>query len=189
MVTLFIGGARSGKSAHAERFSLALNEGPVAYFATLEDTSDETAERIRGHRARREHRPFDTQWLMRPDDYRPTSHTVALLDGLGVLVSQTMFLQQDGAWSEQSVEDVVRSVSDLLVRMADDYPHLIVVAPDVFRGDLPTDGTARYMEALGRILQRITGKLHADLVESVAGILVGHRVTDPSLKGYLHDNA
>jgi adenosylcobinamide kinase / adenosylcobinamide-phosphate guanylyltransferase len=51
-ITLVLGGARSGKSAHAERLLTAL-PAPWAYIATAEPLDDEMRDRIASHKARR----------------------------------------------------------------------------------------------------------------------------------------
>ena len=62
MKTLILGGARSGKSAHAEK--LALQSGkPVTYIATAQVYDDEFARRIAQHRQRR---PAEWQLLEEP---------------------------------------------------------------------------------------------------------------------------
>nr|WP_294518637.1 bifunctional adenosylcobinamide kinase/adenosylcobinamide-phosphate guanylyltransferase [uncultured Rhodopila sp.] len=52
-MTLVLGGARSGKSRHAERL-VAAHEAPWIYIATAEAFDDEMRERIAEHQARRE---------------------------------------------------------------------------------------------------------------------------------------
>jgi adenosylcobinamide kinase/adenosylcobinamide-phosphate guanylyltransferase len=62
MITLILGGARSGKSAYAEQ--LAKNSGfPVTYIATAQVYDDEFQQRIDRHKAQR---PRDWQLIEEP---------------------------------------------------------------------------------------------------------------------------
>lgn len=63
-IILVTGGARSGKSAFAERYAAAL-PGRHAYVATARIFDEEMAQRIAAHRRRRRHRG-------RPGKFRKT---------------------------------------------------------------------------------------------------------------------
>ena len=52
-IILVTGGARSGKSAFAERLALKIGDGRAAYIATAQAFDDEMAYRIKIHRERR----------------------------------------------------------------------------------------------------------------------------------------
>jgi adenosylcobinamide kinase/adenosylcobinamide-phosphate guanylyltransferase len=52
MTHLITGGARSGKSRHAEHLAIQ-HDGPVRYLATAEVRDEEFAERVRQHRLQR----------------------------------------------------------------------------------------------------------------------------------------
>jgi adenosylcobinamide kinase/adenosylcobinamide-phosphate guanylyltransferase len=57
VITLVLGGARSGKSRVAERIAEQLAQA-VTYLATAEVTDEDFAERVAGHRQRR-----DPNWM------------------------------------------------------------------------------------------------------------------------------
>src|SRR5579859_4703828 len=87
-IVLFTGGARSGKSACAERYALA-QAAAVVYVATAEAGDDEMRDRIAQHRARR---PADWQTLEQPDHVASAltslpAGTVVLLECLTLLAS------------------------------------------------------------------------------------------------------
>jgi adenosylcobinamide kinase/adenosylcobinamide-phosphate guanylyltransferase len=69
MLTLILGGARSGKSDMAERLAAAAGR-PVLFIATMEPGDDETRERIAAHRAQR------------PDEWRTIEEPLDLLGSL-----------------------------------------------------------------------------------------------------------
>ena len=62
MITLILGGARSGKSAYAEKLA-GDSDFPVTYIATAQVYDDEFAKRVNHHQARR---PKDWQTIETP---------------------------------------------------------------------------------------------------------------------------
>lgn len=88
MITLVLGGARSGKSAVAEDLA-ARHGGPVTYVATMDPSGDsELEERVDAHRQRR-----DASWATvdATDDLAGTLALVqgtALVDSLGPWVAR-----------------------------------------------------------------------------------------------------
>ena len=86
-LTLVIGGARSGKSAHAERLALALalsgDGSPVRYVATADGDDASMAARIAAHVARR---PASWETVTAGNDLAAAIAVegVSLIDGLGV---------------------------------------------------------------------------------------------------------
>jgi len=87
VITLVLGGARSGKSALAEQLVLA-SEGRVLYLATGTATDDDMAERVDAHRERRSAR-FDTveAGAALADALRDAPDRPALVDSLGTWVA------------------------------------------------------------------------------------------------------
>jgi adenosylcobinamide kinase/adenosylcobinamide-phosphate guanylyltransferase len=64
MTVLITGGAASGKSALAERLAVALNDGNLAYFATMQISDDECKTRVAKHRLMRAGKGFETANVM-----------------------------------------------------------------------------------------------------------------------------
>lgn len=98
-VTLVLGGARSGKSAYAERLVEAAAEDRI-YLATAEPGDGEMAERIRQHRARRGpawttvEEPLDLAAALRT---HATAARPVLVDCLTLWLSNVMAASRDAA--------------------------------------------------------------------------------------------
>lgn len=117
MLTLVLGGARSGKSRFAE--GLAGGSGwPVVYLATGVQTDPEMAERFALHRAQR---PTEWRTVEEPYDVAGAAEQlcgcVALLDCFSFLVSN--HLLRDEAEAEESVmaqiDRLARAPVDLII--------------------------------------------------------------------------
>ncbi len=146
-LTLLLGGARSGKSAHAEMLAKAY-PAPWTYIATAQIFDDEMAERIAQHRARRE----------------PSWNTVdAPLDLVGALAdiadSQPVLVDCLTLWltnhmlAGNDVDAESRRLADALSRPRGPW---FVVANEVGLGIVPDNALARrFRDAAGRLNQSV----------------------------------
>lgn len=152
---LVLGGARSGKSAHAE--SLLADEEAVDYIATVESDADdaEWAERIARHR---EHRPEHWRAVAAEQvaEVFDTSTGAVLLDSvtdwLGTL------LEHVGLWSDEpDAKDRLAVEVDRLVGAWAATERLVVaVSDEVGSGLAPEAGPQRlFRDVLGLLNQRL----------------------------------
>jgi adenosylcobinamide kinase/adenosylcobinamide-phosphate guanylyltransferase len=164
-LTLILGGARSGKSRHAERLVLASGLTPV-YVATAQALDAEMAARIAQHRARRVaswraiEEPVDLVEVLL-GECRP-GHAV-LVDCLTLWLTNLMVAQ--------------RPVEAHCARLVELLPALpgpvVLVSNEVGLGVVPTDAMARaFIEHAGSLHQRIAEQ--ADVVVFMAAGLPLH---------------
>jgi adenosyl cobinamide kinase/adenosyl cobinamide phosphate guanylyltransferase len=176
MLTLVLGGARSGKSAFAERLAAAGRE-PVWYVATAAPPASADPEmqaRIREHQRRR---PANWRTVEATRDIGPAVTALVtediapgtvLLDDVGLLVTNHL-LALAGAVdptrdTARQLDTVVAAEVDALVaaQQAGGW-QLIVVSPEVGMGVVPATPLGRvFRDATGRVNQRLAA--HADNV-------------------------
>jgi adenosylcobinamide kinase / adenosylcobinamide-phosphate guanylyltransferase len=158
-----LGGARSGKSAYAERLALELGE-PVLYVATATPSDEEMAERIRSHRARR---PAGWRTLEAP--LHVSARVMAeigdartvLVEDLTLLLSNLML--EDAARGE---ERALADVEALLQVPA----NIILVSNEVGMGLVPPYPLGRrFRDAQGR-LNQFAAEMVSDVYLMVAGL-------------------
>jgi adenosyl cobinamide kinase/adenosyl cobinamide phosphate guanylyltransferase len=142
MITLVLGGARSGKSEVAERIAARL-PAPITYLATLVPGNDpDLAARIEAHRARR---PAGWRTVEAGAELPAVLRSVpgpVLLDGLGPWV----------AASPGMTVDTVAFCAALTGRGAD----TVVVSEEVGLGVHPaTENGRRFRDALGELNQSV----------------------------------
>ncbi|UGT60643.1 bifunctional adenosylcobinamide kinase/adenosylcobinamide-phosphate guanylyltransferase [Nocardia asteroides] len=166
--TLVLGGARSGKSAHAERLA---GDGPVRYLATaVPDPADrDFAERIAGHRARR---PAAWEVLESADPAAVLAAPAAappatLVDDIGTWL--TARIDALDAW--EAPRGTVAPAADALVAAVDGYRHrLVLVSPEVGLGVIPATRSGRlFRDEIGALNQRLA-QVCDEVVLVVAGI-------------------
>ncbi len=151
-LTLILGGARSGKSAHGEALAEGIIEdcgGALVYIATAEARDAEMEARIAAHRARR-----GPRWTT-------VEEPLALSDAL------TQAASRDGAvlvdcltlWLANLIEaerDIEAEGSALTAALATLPGALVLVSNEVGLGIVPDNAQARaFRDHAGRLHQRI----------------------------------
>ena len=172
MITLFLGGARSGKSELAERRALALaDDGPLHYVATGIATDDDMARRIDAHRRRRDPRfvtveaglDLGATLLGLGPDRAP-----ALVDALGTWVAR----------HDDFDVDVDALVGALLERAARVAP-TVLVSDEVGLGVHPeTEVGRQFRDALGAVNQRV-----AEVADHVYLVVAGRALALDRMDG------
>ena len=161
-VTLVIGGARSGKSRHAQSLAEATG-GALTFVATAEAFDDEMRARIARHRADR-----DTRWrtVEAPLDL---AEAIAAHDAPGgvVLVDCLTLWTSNLLLRETDPEPAIAALID---QLAQARGRIILVANEVGWGIVPDNALARaFRDLAGSINQRVAAA--ADRVDFVvAGI-------------------
>ncbi len=160
-LTLVLGGARSGKSRHAESLVTALPP-PWTYVATAEAGDDEMTSRIAMHRARRGE---DWRTVEAPHDLA-TALTQAgddapvLVDCLTLWLSNRMLAEADVETETEQLESALDG------RRAP----AILVSNEVGFGIVPDNALARrFRDLQGRLNQRIAARADR-VILMVAGL-------------------
>ncbi|HMB09552.1 bifunctional adenosylcobinamide kinase/adenosylcobinamide-phosphate guanylyltransferase [Saliniramus sp.] len=159
-IILITGGARSGKSRHAEERVLAMRGRPV-YIATAEALDDEMRRRIATHQARRDARwgdhpaPLDLVGALDATD----GAGPRLVDCLTLWLTNLLFAERDlSAEGEALCAALVRQKSPV-----------VLVTNEVGFGIVPENRLARqFRDAAGRLAQDV-GAVADEVVLVVAG--------------------
>jgi adenosylcobinamide kinase/adenosylcobinamide-phosphate guanylyltransferase len=160
-LTFVLGGARSGKSRHAEAVVTAL-PGPWLYIATSEPRDNEMAARIAEHRARRS---AEWQTVEAPRDL--ATALAAVPAGAAVLIDCLTLWLTNVMLAGADVDDEIARFEHALAQRKGP---VVLVANEVGLGIVPENALARrFRDAAGRLNQRVAAA--ADhVVLLVAGI-------------------
>ena len=153
-LTFIIGGARSGKSAHAERLAAA-GGLPVIYVATARIGDDEFAGRVAHHRARR---PAHWQVVEAPLDLAGALDAAAAPGRCVLIVCLTLWLANLLCPPESApLPDDWRAYVDAFAAACERAQGtVIVVSNEIGFGVVPLGAVTRqYVDELGRLNQRI----------------------------------
>jgi adenosylcobinamide kinase/adenosylcobinamide-phosphate guanylyltransferase len=159
--TLVLGGARSGKSRHAEAVITA-NPPPWFYVATAEPLDDEMAARIAEHRARR---GSDWRSIEAPRDLAGALASIPA--GVAVLVDCLTLWLSNLMLAGADIDAETERLDGVLARGS---APIVLVSNEVGSGIVPDNALARrFRDAQGRLNQRMAAR--ADhVVLMVAGL-------------------
>lgn len=166
MITLVLGGTRSGKSEIAERLALRQSK-PILYFATGAPSDDGMQERIARHRARRGDRfcTIETGGKLAEALRAEPAGNAALIDSLGTWVAA-----HDGF-----AADVAALLGALRARTGP----TVIVSDEVGLGVHPsTEVGNRFRDALGEVNRAVAG-IADEVVLVVAGRVLPLEHLDP----------
>ncbi|WP_133650781.1 bifunctional adenosylcobinamide kinase/adenosylcobinamide-phosphate guanylyltransferase [Paraburkholderia flava] len=169
-LTFVLGGARSGKSAHAEQLA-SDSARPVTYIATarLAADDDEFAARIAHHRERR---PAHWRIVEAPLDLAEAIAEADAPDGCVLVDCLTLWLANllcppDG---DPALADSAARFAALDATLANVAGKVIVVSNEIGLGVVPLGAATRaYVDELGRLNQRVAA-LSRDVTMMIAGL-------------------
>ncbi len=170
-IILVTGGARSGKSAFAERYAAAL-PGRHAYVATARIFDEEMAQRIAIHRKRRQ---SSWQTWEIPQDLPESmarlcqSSDVVLVDCLTLYFSNYLFAH-DGEDDEALIDGALAELKAVLTAFRQAGVTAVLVTNELGCGIVPMEHVSRlYRDLIGKINQSAAAEAD-EVYLSVCGI-------------------
>lgn len=149
-LTFLLGGARSGKSAHAERLVTSA-PAPWTYIATAQAYDDEMTERIALHRARR-----GEGWRTVDAPLDLAGAIAAVPGGQPLLIDCLTLWLSNHMLADHDVEAELEKLTEILAKPRGNW---FVVANEVGLGIVPDNALARrFRDAAGRLNQKVAAK-------------------------------
>ncbi|MEW5952995.1 MAG: bifunctional adenosylcobinamide kinase/adenosylcobinamide-phosphate guanylyltransferase [Bacillota bacterium] len=176
-ITLYIGGARSGKSALAEEAAAACGKR-VVYVATAGVWDEEMARRVELHRSRR---PPDWETIEETHNVagllssRLIGAAAVLVDCLTLWVTN-LLLDRDLPWpgaGDRDKESYLLGQAGALADAAATFPApVFLVTNEVGAGIVPANGQARLFRDVAGVVNRLVAARADRVIWTVAGIPV-----------------
>ena len=170
MMTLILGGSGSGKSAYAEDYLLrAAGDKKKYYIATMQIRDAEMQAKVDRHHRLRQGKGFTT--IEQPTELEQAVLQMepagaVLLECMSNLTANEMFSGEKPVDRQTVITKILQGMEGLR-KQADP---LVIVTNNVFEdGMIYDDSTMEYIEALGRINERLAAEAD-EVVEVVAGI-------------------
>ena len=163
-VKFVLGGARSGKSAHAETLALEMTDrGRLIYVATAEIFDDEMDARVALHRARRSpewdlvEAPIDLPAAIREND---SAENVLMIDCLSVWATNLLIHEHDTDAARQAL---IAAIKDCKAR-------LILVASETGLGIVPDNSLSRRFRDINGLQNQTVAAVADEVFFMTAGL-------------------
>lgn len=174
MVVLVTGGARSGKSAFAEKYA-ALRADRGTYVATAQALDDGMRERIALHRSQRERTGFRWETLEEPNDLagaldRLKAEPVVLVDCLTLWLTNVLLEREEDEAAAR--ERTMRRIDELQAALAGYPGNVILVTNEVGDGIVPEYPLGRLYRDLAGIMNQRIAAVSEEVFLVTAGIPV-----------------
>lgn len=165
MLVLITGGAKNGKSGHAERI-FAGRGNPRIYLATMEPYGDDAMEAIARHQAMRAGKGFQTI-----EKYRDIQE-IEVPEGCDILIECMSTLCANEMFTKEAQRNPAEKIADAVDCIRKKAALTVVVTNDVGSDGIAYgDGTAEYIRVLGELNRRLA-KMADSVIECVCGIPV-----------------
>ena len=160
MKVLFIGGIKSGKSLHAEKYIQKMTQEKPLYLATTEFIDDEMQDRIQKHQAQRGENFITVEEALELSTaIKAEKNGAVLVECLSIWINNMLY-------HEKSYEDMQAEINRVMLLERD----VVFVINDVSCGVIPENPLARkFVDANGKIAQLVASECDA-VYHVVAGI-------------------
>lgn len=160
-LTFILGGARSGKSAYAQKLAHERGGQDVLFVATAQALDDEMRSRIEAHRRDRPTawRTLEAARHTGEAIARAESSAIVLVDCLTLLVSNTVLTLPESASAVEAETAALAEVDGLIAAYRRGTASWIVISNEVGLGLVPPYPVGRaYRDALGRANQSLAAE-------------------------------
>jgi adenosylcobinamide kinase/adenosylcobinamide-phosphate guanylyltransferase len=161
LISLILGGARSGKSAYAEKYASSLCDMPL-YLATAQPNDLEMTQRIAEHQARR-----NQNWLLVEEPLNIVGTIQAAGAGRTILVECLTLWLANLMHAERNIPD---SISELVAGLDQTRANVVLVANEVGLSIVPDHPLSRkFRDHAGNLNLHVAAVAH-DVVFVAAGL-------------------
>ncbi|MDR9828924.1 bifunctional adenosylcobinamide kinase/adenosylcobinamide-phosphate guanylyltransferase [Vibrio sp. FNV 38] len=175
MISLVLGGARSGKSTYAEQLSRSLSKpqaGHLYYLATAQALDSEMTRRIKHHQKQR-----DDDWILKEVPINIFSflegldhNDVVLVDCLTLWLTNVIMSLGDSVTGEPADQLIQQQVEKLLTALQSSRADIVLVSNEVGLGVMPLgEITRQFVDHAGWMNQAIA-KIAQKVVLVTAGL-------------------